>query len=74
MPDFSTFDLPELYDLLTVYTKIYTGILALNIPPSEQFLYRKGIVEQLQSEIQTRIKNMETESDDSFAGLVPAIA
>ncbi|HEV3222736.1 MAG TPA: hypothetical protein VGZ90_07650 [Puia sp.] len=74
MPDFRGFDLSELYDLLTVYTRIYTGMLALNIPPSEQFLYTKGIVEQLQSEIQSRIKNMETESDESFGELIPAIA
>jgi hypothetical protein len=74
MPDFSDFDLSELYDLLGVYTKIYTGMLALNIPPSEQFLYTKDIVVQIQTEIQTRIKNLETESDDSIDGLIPAIA
>jgi hypothetical protein len=55
MPDFSNFTLLELFDLLTVYTKIYTRILSMNIPPSKQFLYTKGIVEQLQVEIQSRI-------------------
>jgi hypothetical protein len=74
MPDFSIFDLSELYDLLAVYTKIYTRMLALNIPPSEQFLYTKGIVEQLQVEVQFRIKKMETESNGSIDGLIPAIA
>jgi hypothetical protein len=74
MPDFSNFDLSELYDLLTVYTKIYTRMLVLNIPPSKQFLYTKGIVVQLQTEIQSRIKNMDTESDESIDSLMPAIA
>ncbi len=49
-------------------------MLALNIPPSEQFLYTKGIVEQLQGEVQSRLKKMEPESDGSVDGLIPAIA
>jgi hypothetical protein len=74
MPDFSIFDLTELYDLLAVYTKIYTRILSLNIPPSEQFLYTKGIVEQLQFEVHSRIKKIEPESQGSIDDLIPAIA
>jgi hypothetical protein len=74
MPDFITFDISELYDLLAVYTRIYTRMLALNIPPSEQFLYAKGIVEQLQVEIQSRIEKMEAKSNGSVDGLIPAIA
>jgi hypothetical protein len=74
MPDFITFDLPELYDLLSVYTRIYTRMLSLNIPPSEQFLYTKGILEQLQIEIQSRIEKMEAKSNESMDGLIPAIA
>ena len=74
MPDFRTFNLPELYDLLAVYTKIYTRMLSLNISPSEQFLYTKGIVEELQAEIQSRIENMENESNGAVDDLIPAIA
>jgi len=74
MPDFSIFDISELYDLLAVYTKIYTRMLTLNLPPSEQFLYTKGIVEQLQDEVQLRIKKMEPESNGSIDGLIPAMA
>ena len=58
MPDFSNFTLLELFDLLTVYTKIYTRILSMNILPSEKFLYTKGIVEQLQLEIQSRVPDI----------------
>ena len=58
MPDFSNFTLLELFDLLTVYTKIYTRILSTNILPSEKFLYTKGIVEQLQLEIQSRVPDI----------------
>jgi len=59
MPDFSNFTLLELFDLLTVYTKIYTRILSMNILPSEKFLYTKGIVEQLQLEIQSRVPDID---------------
>ena len=58
----------ELSDLLTVYTKIYTRMLSMNIPPSKQFLYTKGIVEQLQAEIQSRIADI----DIDVNGLTPA--
>jgi hypothetical protein len=74
MPNFITFDLSELYDLLSVYTRVYARMLSLNIPPSEQFLYTKAIVEQLQVEIQSRIEKMETKSNGSIDGLIPAIA
>ena len=59
MPDFSNFTLSELFDLLTVYTKIYTRVLSMNILPSEKFLYTKGIVEQLQLEIQSRVPGID---------------
>ena len=74
MSEFSTFNLSELYDLLAVYTKIYTRMLSLNTPPTEQFLYSKSIVEQLQTEIQSRTENMENEPTGSVDGLIPAIA
>ena len=49
-------------------------MLSLNTPPTEQFLYSKGIVEQLQTEIQSRTENMEIESNGSVDGLIPAVA
>ncbi|HWW42988.1 hypothetical protein [Pedobacter sp.] len=49
-------------------------MLSLNIPPSKQFLYTKGIVDELQAEIQSRVKNIVTESEGFTDGLIPAIA
>ncbi len=49
-------------------------MLSLNISPSGQFLYTKEIVEELQAEIQSRIENMENESNGSVDDLIPAIA
>jgi hypothetical protein len=57
-----------------VYTKIYTRMLSLNITASEQFLYTKGVLEQLQEEVQSRIEKMNTESNGSIDGLIPAMA
>lgn len=62
MPDFSNFTLMELYDLLTVYTKIYTRILVMNILPSQKFLYTKGIIEQIQAEIRSRIPKIDIDT------------
>jgi hypothetical protein len=72
MPNFSSLDLTEMYDLLAIYTKIYTRMLSLNMPPSEQFLQTKKVLDKLQAAIQSRTDD--TESEGFKDGQVPAIA
>ena len=74
MPNFSSLDLTEMYDLLAIYTKIYTKMLSLNLPPTEQFLHTKSVLDKLQVEIQSRTENTGTESEGFKDGQVPAIA
>jgi hypothetical protein len=74
MSEFNVLDLSELYDLLAAYTTTYTKMLALNLPPSPEYLYTKEIIERLQLEIQTRTSNIEVKKDELSDGLMPAIA
>ncbi|HEV7424101.1 MAG TPA: hypothetical protein VGO21_02840 [Candidatus Paceibacterota bacterium] len=54
MSEFSSLNLPEVYDLLASYTANYTKLLPLNYWPSPEFLYNREIIERLQKEIQKR--------------------
>ena len=74
MSEFNVLELSEVFDLLAAYTTTYTKMLALNLPPSPEFVYTKEIIERLQQEIQTRTANPEMKSDKSNDGLIPAIA
>lgn len=83
MADFSHLELSELYDALALFTKVYTRILSLNKPPAEDLLFNKGIIEQLQGEIQARQMSIVPESEgqlrivndsQGFFGDTPALA
>ena len=51
MSEFSSLELPEVYDLPAEYTANYTRLLPLNYWPSPEFLYNREIIECLQKEI-----------------------
>jgi len=58
MTDLSHLDSSELYDLLALFTRVYTRMLSLIELPSKDFLFAKGIIEQIQSEIHSRQSNI----------------
>jgi hypothetical protein len=66
MSEFSSLELPEVYDLLAIYTANYTKLLPENYWPSPEFLYNREIIERLQQEIQTRTHKDEIEPEGSF--------
>ncbi len=74
MSEFSVLELSEVFDLLAAYTTTYTKMLALNLPPTPEFIYTKEIIKRLQQEIQTRTANTEINRDELNDGLMPAIA
>ena len=71
MSEFSSLDLPEVYDLLASYTANYTKLLPLNYWPSPEFLYNREIIERLQKEIQKRTHKDKIEPEGSVEPLTP---
>ena len=71
MSEFSSLDLPEVYDLLASYTADYTKLLPLNYWPSPEFLYNREIIERLQKEIQKRTHKDEIEPEGSVEPPTP---
>jgi hypothetical protein len=63
MSEFSSLELPEVYDLLASYTAKYTKLLPSNYWPSREFLHNREIIERLQKEIQTRIMKAEIDTE-----------
>lgn len=74
MSEFGVLELSEVFDLLAAYTTTYTKMLALNLPPSPEFIYTKEIIERLQKEIQTRTANSVMKRDELSDGLMPMMA
>jgi hypothetical protein len=71
MSEFSSLELPEVYDLLASYTASYTRLLPSNYWPSPEFLYNREIIERLQKEIQTRTIKAEIEPEGSVQQTTP---
>jgi hypothetical protein len=71
MSEYSGLELPEVFDLLAVYTANYTRLLPLNYWPSPEFLYNREIIERLQKEIQTRTHKDEIEPEGSVEPPTP---
>jgi hypothetical protein len=71
MSEFSSLELPEVFDLLASYTANYTRLLPLNYWPSPEFLYNREIIERLQKEIQTRTIKTEMEPEGSVEPTMP---
>ena len=71
MSEFSSLELPEVYDLLASYTASYTRLLPSNYWPSPEFLYNREIIERLQKEIQTRTIKAEIEPEGSVWPTTP---
>ncbi len=71
MTEFSSLDLPEVYDLLAAYTASYTKLLPSNYWPSPEFLYNREIIERLQKEIQIRTIKDEIEPEGSVEPPTP---
>jgi hypothetical protein len=71
MSEFSSLELPEVYDLLASYTESYTRLLPSNYWPSPEFLYNREIIERLQKEIQTRTIKAEIEPQGTVQPITP---
>jgi hypothetical protein len=71
MSEFSSLELPEVYDLLASYTANYTRLLPSNYWPSPEFLYNREIIERLQKEIQIRTIKAEIEPEGSVQPTTP---
>jgi hypothetical protein len=71
MSEYSSLELPEVYDLLASYTANYTKLLPSNYWPSPEFLYNREIIERLQKEIQTRTHKVEIEPEGSVEPPTP---
>ena len=71
MSEFSSLELPEVYDLLASYTASYTRLLPSNYWPSPEFLYSREIIERLQKEIQTRTIQAGIEPEGSVQPTTP---
>ena len=71
MSEYSSLELPEVYDLLAKYTAKYTKLLPLNYWPSPDFLYNREIIERLQEEIQIRTIKDEIEPEGSVEPPTP---
>ena len=72
MPDLSHLELTELYDLLALFTKVYTRILSLSKPPTEDLLFNKENIELILAEIHSRQPRIVTEPED-YIGDFPVI-
>ena len=71
MSEFSSMELPEVYDLLAKYTANYTKLLPLNYWPSPEFMYNREIIERLQKEIQIRSNKAVIEPEGSVEPPTP---
>jgi len=71
MSEFSSLELPEVFDLLVAYTANYTRLLPLNYWPSPEFLHNREIIERLQKEIQTRTQKDKIEPEGSVEPPTP---
>jgi len=71
MSEFSSLELPEVYDLLASYTANYTKSLPANYWPSPEFLYNREIIERLQKEIELRTNKVIIEPEGSIQPSTP---
>ena len=71
MSEFSSMELPEVYDLLAEYTANYTKGLPSNYWPTPEFLYNREMIERLQNEIQIRTHKAEAEPQGSVKPPTP---
>ncbi|HEX3081350.1 MAG TPA: hypothetical protein VHQ04_12830 [Puia sp.] len=71
MSEFSSLELPEVYDLLASYTANYTKSLPANYWPSPEFLYNREIIERLQKEIELRTNKVMIEPEGSIQPSTP---
>ena len=71
MSEFSSLQLPEVYDLLATYTASYTKLLPTNYWPSPEFLYNREIIERLQKEIELRTNKVMIEPEGSIQPSTP---